>query len=222
MATGNEVVSLRVFTPVSPIYHEPYWIGGAVEKTHVFLEGNDLSQRMGQVPFTVAELGFGTGLNLLLAAQLAAQNGTPLTFISYELHPFAPDELARIHQDFPTDLQPLSHDVLAYYTPQAGWNTLTFATTTLYLYIGDATQGILTHPQPADTWFLDGFSPTRNPAMWTPELMAQVYAHTKAGGTASTYSVARATKDALTAAGFHYTRAKGFPPKWHMLTITKD
>ncbi len=208
-------------TPISPIYNEAYWIGGAAEKTHVFVEANDLPHSLNTAPFTVAELGFGTGLNLLLTAKLAEHNGTPLTFISYELHPFAPDELARIHRDFPADLQPLSQVFLKHYAPQSGWNTLTFATTTLHLYIGDATHGIRTHPHPADAWFLDGFSPATNPDMWTPDLIAQVYAHTKTGGTASTYSVARATKDALTAAGFTFKRDKGFPPKWHMLKISK-
>lgn len=207
--------------PVSNIYNEAYWIGGAAEKTHVFLEGNNLPQRLNGVPFTVAELGFGTGLNLLLTVQLAEQKATPLTFISYELHPISADELARIHQDFPADLQSLSKDFLTQYNPQQGWNSLTFATTTLHLFIGEAAQGILTHPQPADCWFLDGFSPATNPAMWTPELLTHAYRHTKPGGTASTYSVARATKDALTVAGFTYTRAKGFPPKWHMLKATK-
>ncbi len=207
--------------PFSATYNEPYWIGGAAEKTHVFIEGNNLPQRMGQTPFTVAELGFGTGLNLLLTAQLAEHNATPLTFVSYELHPIAVDELARIHQDFPTELQPLSQAFLADCKPQPGWNRITFATTILHLFIGDATEGILTHPQSADCWFLDGFSPATNPDMWTPELLSHVSRHTKTGGTASTYSVARATKDALAAAGFNYTRAKGFPPKWHMLKATK-
>jgi tRNA U34 5-methylaminomethyl-2-thiouridine-forming methyltransferase MnmC len=207
--------------PFSATYNEPYWIGGAAEKTHVFLQGNNLPQRMGQTPFTVAELGFGTGLNLLLTAQLAEQNATPLIFISYELHPIPATELACIQQEFPTDLQPLSQTFLKQYNPHHGWNTFTFATTTLHLFIGDAAEGILTHPHPADAWFLDGFSPATNPDMWTPELLAHVYRHTKPGGTASTYSVARTTKDALAAAGFHYKRAKGFPPKWHMLKATK-
>lgn len=207
--------------PFSTTYKEPYWIGGAAEKTHVFLQGNNLPQRMDGTPFTVAELGFGTGLNLLLTAHLAAQTPTPITFISYELHPLSTAELTLIHQGFPTELHSLSQAFLPLYTPQPGWNTLTFATTTLHLFIGEAAHGILTHPHPADCWFFDGFSPATNPAMWTPELLTHAYAHTKPGGTASTYSVARATKDALTAAGFTYIRAKGFPPKWHMLKASK-
>lgn len=211
-----------MLNPVSPLYNEAYWIGGAAEKTHVFLQGNNLPHRRSGTPFTVAELGFGTGLNLLLTAHLAAQTKTPLTFISYELHPLSAAELTVIHQGFPPELHSLSQAFLPLYTPQPGWNTLSFSTTTLHLFIGAAAQGILTHPHPADGWFLDGFSPATNPDMWTPDLIAQVYAHTKTGGTASTYSVARATKDALTAAGFTFKRGKGFPPKWHMLRITKE
>lgn len=207
--------------PVSPVYQEAYWAGGAAEKSFVFLRGNGLPQRMAGQPFTVAELGFGTGLTFLLTAQLAAQTATPLTFISYELHPLAPAELAVIHQALPASLSALSAAFLAHYRPAPGWNTLQVATSTLHLYVGDAATGMRTHPQPAEAWFLDGFSPVTNPAMWTPELLTQVYAHTVPGGTATTYSAARAVKDALTQAGFTWRREKGFPPKWHMLKATK-
>ena len=207
--------------PVSPVYQEAYWAGGAAEKSFVFLRGNGLPQRMAGQPFTVAELGFGTGLTFLLTAQLAAQTATPLTFISYELHPFEVTQLEKIHQTFPEELSVLSGNLREQYRTAPGWNTLQVATTTLHLYVGDAVQGIVTQPLPADAWYLDGFSPAVNPAMWTPELLAQVYALTKPAGTATTYSAARAVKDALTQAGFTWRREKGFPPKWHMLKATK-
>ncbi len=208
--------------PTSPFFNQPYWIGGAAEKTYVFLQANNLPQRMGGTAFTVAELGFGTGLSCLLTAHLAAQTATPLTFISYELHPVHPTELATLHASFPPDLHPLSQTLLTQYKPHPGWNTLHFATTTLHLFIGDAAEGILTHPQLADCWFLDGFSPATNPDMWSAELLAHVFAHTHPGGTASTYSAAGVVKQHLRAAGFQVRRHKGFPPKYHMLTGLKQ
>jgi len=214
-----------MLAPVSSKFNQAYWRGGAAEKTYVFLQGNNLPQRLtsnGQgTPFTVAELGFGTGLNLLLAAHLAQQTATPLTYISYELHPLSLPELATIHQGFPPELQSLAHHLRQTYAPQPGWTTYSLATTTLYLYVGDAAAGLTTHPQPADAWFLDGFSPDINPAMWTAELMETVYALTTPGGSASTYSSARVVKDNLRKAGFSLKRLRGYPPKWHMLRATK-
>ena len=52
--------------PVSQQFNDPYFSlnGGLDETRHVFLAGNDLPARL-HPGFHVAELGFGTGLNLL-------------------------------------------------------------------------------------------------------------------------------------------------------------
>ncbi len=68
----------------------------------------------------------------------------------------------------------------------------------------------------ADAWFLDGFSPARNPALWTPVLLSQVARHTAPGGTAATYSAAGGVRRALADAGFEVTRRPGFGRKRHM------
>ena len=54
--------------PVSTRFADPYFSlnDGAAETTHVFLSGNGLPQRFAP-GFHIAELGFGTGLNLLVA-----------------------------------------------------------------------------------------------------------------------------------------------------------
>ena len=58
--------------PVSVRFDDPYFSlnGGLAETRHVFLAGNDLPVRL-RPGFQVAELGFGTGLNLLALAELA-------------------------------------------------------------------------------------------------------------------------------------------------------
>ena len=214
--------------PYSHHYQEHYWWNGAEEKQHTFLHGNNLPARFAALnqtdTFTVAELGFGTGLNALLTLHLHATTarGSHLTYISYEQHPFTLAGLSAIHATFPAYLQPFAQALQAVYAPQAGWNTWHLSDTTLHLYIGDASTGITTHPQAAHVWFLDGFSPAVNPAMWSPALMAAIHANTYAGGTASTYSVARVVKDALTGAGYTITRIAGHPPKQHMLTARKS
>ncbi|WP_258087706.1 MnmC family methyltransferase, partial [Xenorhabdus bovienii] len=74
----------------------------------------------------------------------------------------------------------------------------------------------------ADAWFLDGFSPAKNPELWDAGLMAQVGAHTKTGGTAATYTAAGFVRRNLADAGFAVTRVKGFGRKRHMTTCLKD
>jgi tRNA U34 5-methylaminomethyl-2-thiouridine-forming methyltransferase MnmC len=73
-------------------------------------------------------------------------------------------------------------------------------------------------PGRADAWFLDGFSPAKNPELWTPALMVEVASHTSPGGTFATYTAAGHVRRALTEAGFTVTRQPGFGHKRHMTT----
>ncbi|MFN3294536.1 MAG: tRNA (5-methylaminomethyl-2-thiouridine)(34)-methyltransferase MnmD, partial [Gemmobacter sp.] len=82
--------------------------------------------------------------------------------------------------------------------------------------VGDVRQTLPAWPGRADAWFLDGFSPAKNPEMWGAALMAEVAAHTAPGGTFATYTAAGHVRRALQAAGFQVTRSAGFGAKRHM------
>ncbi|MEM6618639.1 MAG: tRNA (5-methylaminomethyl-2-thiouridine)(34)-methyltransferase MnmD, partial [Pseudomonadota bacterium] len=81
---------------------------------------------------------------------------------------------------------------------------------------GDARETLPRWGGTVDAWFLDGFSPAKNPAMWDADLLRAVAAHTRPGGTCATYTAAGAVRRALAAAGFEVTRATGFGRKRHM------
>src|SRR4051812_20091479 len=89
--------------PFSAHFQDHYWSisGGESEKSHVFLHGNNLPERFATAnQFTVAELGFGTGLTFHLTSQLwqtTAPKDSYLTYIAYEQFPFAVEELQNIH-----------------------------------------------------------------------------------------------------------------------------
>lgn len=195
--------------PVSRRFDDPYFSlnGGLQETRHVFLAGNDLPARL--IPgFHVAELGFGTGLNLLALAQVATR---PIRFTSFEAFPMNLEELARAHAAFP-ELAGLSAQL------RAGWTGRRFAVGMVAADIiqADARQALPAWPGRADAWFLDGFSPARNPELWGEDLMAQVARHTAPGGTFATYTAAGHVRRALAAAGFDVSRAPGFAGKRHM------
>ena len=80
--------------PVSRHFDDPYFsLGGGLEETrHVFLAGNRLPDRFCD-GFHIAELGFGTGLNLLALCLL--QPAQPIRFTSFEAFPLSADEIAR-------------------------------------------------------------------------------------------------------------------------------
>lgn len=68
-----------------------------------------------------------------------------------------------------------------------------------------------------DSIFLDGFSPARNPAIWSPAVLAALGGRARAGTGLATWTVAAAVRRGLEEAGFDLVRRPGLPPKRHCL-----
>lgn len=204
--------------PVSTRFDDPFFSleNGVAETQHVFLAGNDLPARF-CAGFRIAELGFGTGLNALVAWDAWAASGQsgPLHFTSFEAFPMARQDMARAHQAFP-DFGGKRDLLLAVWNGAGG--VFELPGLRLEVITGDANQTLPAWQGKADTWFLDGFSPAKNPELWSSALMAEVGRHTAAGGTCATYTAAGFVRRGLDAAGFDVTRSTGFGRKRHMTT----
>lgn len=148
---GNQV-------PVSGEFGDVYFshADGLAESRHVFLAHNQLSERLANLAdkqcFTVAELGFGTGLNFLATWQLWRQlrakkphlTSARLHFITTEKYPIPLNDLTQIlalwAQRAP-ELAKLIEQLLANYPPLiAGCHRLNFIddNITLDIWLGDA------------------------------------------------------------------------------------
>lgn len=202
--------------PVSTRFDDPYFslAGGLDETRHVFLAGNSLPARF--CPgFAVAELGFGTGLNLiatLLAWREAGVTG-PLRYTSFEAFPMRADDMARALGAFPEALA-VAGPLLDQWA--AGRTQIDLPDLQAEIIIGDAGETLAGWTGAADAWYLDGFSPAKNPDLWTDALMRGVAGHTKPGGTFATYTAAGHVRRALSDAGFVVDRRAGFGRKRHM------
>ena len=202
--------------PVSSMFDDPYFsLDNGVEETrHVFLEGNDLPNRM-RDGFRIGELGFGTGLNLLVAWDAWAQtgrNGT-LHFTSFEAFPMTREDMSQAHRSFP-DFGGKRDALLEAWSPEGG--EMTFPGLHVEVIMGDARQTVSVWDGVADAWFLDGFSPAKNPELWEHDLLEDVARHTAQYGTAATYTAAGSVRRALESAGFAVERTKGYGRKRHM------
>ncbi|MGR3761669.1 tRNA (5-methylaminomethyl-2-thiouridine)(34)-methyltransferase MnmD [Roseobacteraceae bacterium NS-SX3] len=201
--------------PVSDQFDDPYFSiqDGLAETEHVFLAGNDLPERF-QPGFHIAELGFGTGLNMLAAwrAWEAAGQAGPLHFTSFEAFPMAPADMAKALAAFPS-VAPWAERFLARWQ---GSGICDLGTLRLEVITGDARVSLPEWTGAADAWFLDGFSPAKNPELWEEPLLQAVARHTKPGGTAATYTAAGFVRRGLEAAGFTVARTPGYGRKRHM------
>ncbi len=204
--------------PVSIRFDDPYFSlqGGLDETRHVFLAGNSLPERF--VPgFQIAELGFGSGLNLLATVLAWRDSGTAgvLHYTSFELHPMAAPDLARALAAFP-EAEAIAGPFLEAWA--AGERRFALHGVFAEVVVGDARDTLPRWQGQADAWFLDGFAPAKNPELWSGPLLAEVARHTRPGGTFASYTAAGHVRRALTDAGFAVERRPGFGRKRHMTT----
>lgn len=215
-------------TPVSVEFDDIYFnkAGGVAETEYVFLAANDLAARWRALDpngsFALAETGFGTGLNFLCARQLwlaQAPKSSRLHYISCEKHPLLPDDLAQALSHWPEFKQGADQLLESWPVPLRGIYTLVFDSGRILLTLafGDAAEMLDELDGKIDAWFLDGFAPSRNPGMWSPELFAEIAAHSRPGTTFATFTAAGLVRRGLSEVGFNVGKRPGFGHKREML-----
>ncbi|WP_411286780.1 tRNA (5-methylaminomethyl-2-thiouridine)(34)-methyltransferase MnmD [Phenylobacterium sp.] len=207
--------------PRSAQYDDVYFSAedGLAETHAVFLQGCGLPDAWaGRSRFVVGELGFGTGLNVAALLELwrrTRPTGGHLHVFSVEAHPITAAEAARALARWP-ELSEVAAPLLAGWPGRArGFHRLDLPQfhVTLDLAVMEATAALEAWSGAADAWFLDGFSPARNPAMWSDEVLALVARRSAPGARAATFTVAGHVRRALAAAGFEVERRAGFGRK---------
>lgn len=217
----------RPGTPAAINFGDIYFStdGGLDETRAVFLGGCGLPKRwMDRDLFTVAELGFGSGLNFLATWQAWRESGAKgrLHYISVEGFPFERDDLQRALDHFP-ELGDLSRQLIdSWPGPVKGLHRRHFGSVTLTLIHDTVTHGLASQEFRADAWFLDGFSPAKNPDMWSADIMTEVARLSASDARLATFSVAGAVRRALSDAGFTVERLDGFGRKRHRLEARRN
>ena len=207
-------------TPFSPafgdLYHPMY--GALAQARHVFLGGNGLPSRwQGRDRFVVLETGFGLGSNFLatwLAWLADPQRCDRLHVISIEAHPLSREDLASIVRE--PAIAALAEELVAAWPPATrNLHRLSFSAgrVELLLLFDDVRSALPQLRATVDAFYLDGFSPARNPAMWEPRLFKAMARIAAKGATASTWSVAGAVDNGLRAAGFETRQVRGIGGK---------
>lgn len=213
--------------PVSRQFGDVYFSrsSGLEETRYVFLKQNQLPERFAELTpgqtFTIAETGFGTGLNFLCACQLfleATPHNRFLHFISTEKYPMHREDLKRVLSVF-TELAPLSLKLTEHYRVDEKGIDLHFqgGRVRLQVLVGDVMDTLPELETMVDCWFLDGFAPAKNPQMWQPELFRLMAEKSHRGTTYATFTAARIVRDGLRSAGFSINKLPGFGKKRDMI-----
>ncbi|BCD98558.1 bifunctional tRNA (5-methylaminomethyl-2-thiouridine)(34)-methyltransferase MnmD/FAD-dependent 5-carboxymethylaminomethyl-2-thiouridine(34) oxidoreductase MnmC [Marinagarivorans cellulosilyticus] len=251
-----EITWTQYGVPKSKRFNDFYFNedGGLEESRFVFLQHNQLQRRWSNLKeqssppqvFSIAETGFGTGLNFLVAWQLwnkVAPNTATLHYIAVEKYPLHCPQITQAHNQW-AELAPLAKQLVAQYPNpiENKVNRLSFNNGRVKLtLIFDSAEKALAELLPSyacaqqvrhhayhygstlktvDAWFLDGFSPSKNPDMWTPALYQIMAALSSNSTSISTFTSASDVRRGLQAVGFNVQRASGFGRKREMLAGT--
>lgn len=225
-ADNNAKIEWHNGQPYASAFQDVYFStdNGLLETEYVFLRGNALAERWQQLDantFTIAETGFGTGLNFLCAVKLWLETSpcqATLHFISIEKHPLSHQDITSVLLLWP-ELTVLSTALLSEYDTLINAGTVTFFNNRvqLTLLIGDATELLNSNIFQTDAWFLDGFSPAKNPDMWQPALFEHMARLSNLQTSFATFTSAGVVRRGLIAAGFKVNKRAGFGKKREML-----
>lgn len=213
----------RPGTPAATDFGDIYFsVDGGLEETEtVFLKGCSLPEGwQNRQRFVIGELGFGSGLNFLAAWRMwdmTKPKDGRLHFVSIEKFPFDAAQLEQALAAWP-ELNNYSAQLIAQWPGRVkGFHRLHFDDVTLTLIHDDIEDSLDELDAKVDAWFLDGFSPAKNPAMWSAEIMQKLATLSAPGARIGTFTVAGAVREALKAAGFKVEKKTGFGRKRHRL-----
>jgi tRNA U34 5-methylaminomethyl-2-thiouridine-forming methyltransferase MnmC len=197
-------------------YHSRH--GAIQESVHVFMQAGweHLYPRPPQVH--ILEMGFGTGLNALLAAMKAASEKQMVYYTSLEAYPVAKEEAQALNYGQMLDEQELFEAL-----HEATWGEATtihpfFSLQKLHLKLEDFTGS----PDTYDLVFYDAFAPNSQPELWTEAVFTKLRRWMAAGGILTTYCAKGDVRRAMIAAGLRAERIPGPPGKREMLRAEKN
>lgn len=228
IALSASPIEWRNGQPFAKAFQDIYFStdNGLKETEYVFLSQNNLAHRFNTLraeSFIIAETGFGTGLNFLSTWKLweeKASANNHLHFISIEKYPLNVDDLNQALHYWPT-LSHYSQQLLKQYPKKISrYHQCVFGNgqITLSLFIGDIQEQLINLNTPIDAWFLDGFSPAKNPDMWTHHLFLKMAQLAKKQTTFATFTSAGSVRRGLQEAGFTVKKQPGFGKKREMLS----
>ena len=209
--------------PVSTQFDDIYFSAdGEQEVQRIFLQPSKVIERASATKrpwFTIAELGFGSGLNFSVSAdEIVGKTDKILHFISIEANPLTPKDWHKVAALRPHSVtaQALAESPLPLLT---GWHRRSMhqGRVQLSVFHGDVEDGLRDladfQQQPVDAWFLDGFTPTKNPLMWQPSVLSGVARLSRRGTTVATFTSAGQIRRDLAERGFAMTKVDQRPFK---------
>jgi tRNA U34 5-methylaminomethyl-2-thiouridine-forming methyltransferase MnmC len=207
-------------------YHSSH--GAVQESRHIFIDAAlaKAQNDMGNARLSVLEIGFGTGLNALLTAQWARENGVRVDFTTIELYPLREEVYRELNYG-----RLLGDEGLLLGLHEAEWDAgfvqvgenfaIRKCKSDIVEWLCNEECG-MRDEELYDVVYFDAFSPDAQPELWTEDVFRCVYGLMRRGGVLTTYCAKGDVRRAMLAAGFGVEKLQGPPGKRHILRAVKE
>lgn len=217
VSTGDG--SHSIFLPAfNEFYHSSH--GAVQESLHVFIRhGLEAKVNAGQKVLRILEMGFGTGLNALLAWQYAKGANLQVHYTTLEAFPVAAAMLEQLNyaQQLPEGAASLFAQL-----HEAKWETEAVLDPHFTLLKHETMLSAFRPEAHYDLVFYDAFAPRVQPELWTREVFDQLAAAMAPGALLVTYCAKGEVKRNMKAAGLLVEALPGPPGKREMTRARKS
>ncbi len=185
--------------------------GAATESRHVYIDCGlrHLFERQPSLtPIRILEIGFGTGLDAMLAIDAAIECGRPVSYTGLETIPLDAGVIGRL------GLDKIASASTVDFVTSAPWDSRIShpsGLATMEKRLADATTAIAGYAHSVDVLFMDAFAPEKQPELWTPAFLAALAEALTPGGVLVTYCAKGVVRRALNANGLITERLPGPP-----------
>lgn len=204
-------------TNLNETYHSHH--GALQESIHVFIN-NGLKffiDKSSPKTINIFEVGFGTGLNALLTLQYALKSDLNFSYTSIEAFPLDKEIWSQLNYGNVIGLQKY-YDALH----DAHWGKSEDVLPNFSLLKLETTlQQVELEVNATDLIFFDAFAPSKQPEMWSIDLLSKVVSHMRSGGMFVTYSAKGQLKRDLKMLGLQVETLAGPPGKMQMIRALK-
>lgn len=201
-------------------YHSVY--GAVQESLHVFIEAGLrywFNRNKAAMRCVLFEMGFGTGLNALLAALEAEGLQRKIMYETVEAFPLEQSITQQLN--YCETLQQPSWQPVFESLHSAAWNTTQPITPNFSLRKVNTLLANYTPGEPVNIIFYDAFAPGAQPELWTKEVFEQLLNMLALDGVLVTYCSKGDVRRAMIAAGFNVEKIPGPAGKREMLRGSK-
>jgi tRNA U34 5-methylaminomethyl-2-thiouridine-forming methyltransferase MnmC len=192
--------------------------GALQESIHVFIEkGLRFWRTKSGLPkqVNIFEVGFGTGLNALLAAQFAIENEVNIKFTTIEPFPLAMEVIKQLNYASSIGQDDLNDVFEELHTSK--WEEKVKINSFFSIHkINTKLEDFQTNEK-FDVLFFDAFAPSKQAELWMAALMQKCFNLLKVGGVFTTYSAKGQLKRDLKSVGFEVETLPGPPGKKEMV-----